>query len=129
MTGGYGQIISALTRPAAWRQGTISVLLRQQLWNGELNWLAMPGDDLPQPARTLDIFLDALAAHADTDASWVLDERFEALLEEGDTDIPATPALSGGRSRTANRGAACGPCWPGTASPEPRVEDRTAPDP
>ena len=27
-----------------------------------------------------------LAAEAGTDASWVLDGRFEALLEEGDTD-------------------------------------------
>jgi SIR2-like domain len=59
---------------------------RQQLWTGELNWLAMPGTDLPQRARTLDIFLDAVAAQASTDASWVLDERFEALLEEGDSD-------------------------------------------
>jgi hypothetical protein len=59
---------------------------RQQLWTGELNWLVMPGTDLPERARTLDIFLDALAAQAGTDASWVLDERFEALLEEGDTD-------------------------------------------
>jgi hypothetical protein len=59
---------------------------RRQLWTGELNWLAMPGSDLPQRARTLDIFLDAVAAQAGTDASWVLDERFEALLEEGDTD-------------------------------------------
>ena len=59
---------------------------RQQLWTGELNWLVMPGTDLPERARALDIFLDALAAQAGTDASWVLDERFEALLEEGDTD-------------------------------------------
>jgi hypothetical protein len=46
----------------------------------------MPGTDLPERARTLDIFLDVLAAEADTDASWVLDERFEALLDAGDTD-------------------------------------------
>jgi hypothetical protein len=59
---------------------------RQQLWNGELNWLVMPGTDLAERARTLDIFLDAVAADASTDAFWVLDERFEALLEEGDID-------------------------------------------
>ena len=46
----------------------------------------MPGTDLAERARTLDIFLDAVAADASTDAFWVLDERFEALLEEGDTD-------------------------------------------
>ena len=39
------------------------------------------------PRRVLPLVcLDALAAQAGTDASWVLDERFEALLEEGDTD-------------------------------------------
>ena len=37
------------------------------------------------PRRVLPL-VDALAAQAGTDASWVLDERFEALLEEGDTD-------------------------------------------
>ena len=59
---------------------------RRQLWTGELDWLVMPGSDLPERARSLDIFLDAVAARASTDASWVLDERFEALLENGDTD-------------------------------------------
>jgi SIR2-like protein len=59
---------------------------RRQLWTGELDWLVMPGRDLPERARSLDIFLDAVAARASTDASWVLDERFEALLENGDTD-------------------------------------------
>jgi hypothetical protein len=92
---------------------------RQQLWTGELNWLVMPGTDLPERARTLDIFLDALAAQAGTDASWVLDERFEALLEEGDTDTARRTRASGGRSRTANRGMASAPRWPGTDSPEP----------
>jgi len=61
--------------------------VRQQLWSGELGWVSLPGDHLLQRARALDVFLDAVAAHTTTDASWVLDDRFEALLEEDDTEI------------------------------------------
>jgi hypothetical protein len=61
--------------------------VRQQLWRGELDWVSLPGDHLPQRARALDIFLDAVDAHATTDASWVLDDRFEALLSDDDTEV------------------------------------------
>jgi hypothetical protein len=47
----------------------------------------MPGEHLAERARDLDVFLDAVAAHTTTDASWVLDGRFEALLEDDDTEI------------------------------------------
>ncbi|GAA4678042.1 SIR2 family protein [Pseudonocardia yuanmonensis] len=60
--------------------------VRRQLWAGELEWLPMPGPDLAHRARALDLFLDAVAAEATTDASWVLDERFESLLEGGDAE-------------------------------------------
>jgi hypothetical protein len=60
---------------------------RQQLWTGELDWISLPGDHLAQRARTLDVFLDAVAAHTTTDASWVLDDRFEALLSDDDTEL------------------------------------------
>lgn len=59
--------------------------VRRRLWAGELDWVAMPGRDLAHRARALDVFLDAVAAEATTDASWVLDERFESLLEDADT--------------------------------------------
>ena len=58
---------------------------RRRLWSGELDWVAMPGDDLGHRARALDVFLDVLVALTTADASWVLDERFEALLDDGDT--------------------------------------------
>jgi hypothetical protein len=61
--------------------------VRQELWTGELDWISMPGGHLAERARALDVFLDAVAAHTTTDASWVLDGRFEALLEEDDTEI------------------------------------------
>ena len=61
--------------------------VRQELWTGELDWISLPGDHLAERARALDVFLDALAAHTTTDASWVLDGRFEALLEDDDTEI------------------------------------------
>ena len=60
--------------------------VRRQLWAGELEWLPMPGPDLAHRARALDVFLDAVAAEATTDASWVLDERFESLLVDGDAE-------------------------------------------
>jgi hypothetical protein len=56
---------------------------RQRLWTGELDWVRIPGTCLAERARFLDVFLDALAG-ANTDASWVLDGRFEALLVDGD---------------------------------------------
>jgi SIR2-like domain len=59
---------------------------RQQLWSGELSWVSMPGADTAERARSLDVFLDVVAALATTDASWVLDERFEALLDEQDAE-------------------------------------------
>lgn len=61
--------------------------VRQQLWQGELDWVSMPGDHLAQRARALDVFLDAVAAHTTTDSSWVLDDRFQALLADGDSGI------------------------------------------
>src|SRR4051794_40888772 len=73
----------------------------------------MPGTDLPERARNLDIFLDALAAQAGTDASWVLDERFEALLEEGDTDTARRIRALGRKNRRPVRPLrSCGPDRP-----------------
>ena len=59
----------------------------------------LPGEHLAERARTLDVFLDAVAAHSTTDASWVLDGRFEALLEDDDTEIAR-------RAQGTGRGAA-----------------------
>ena len=84
---------------------------RQQLWNGELNWLAKPGADLPERARTPDIFLDALAAQADTappgywtrailaDLPVRLDEvRCPETLTTGQTDaLPRHPTVRPGQ--------------------------------
>ncbi|PVY97087.1 SIR2 family NAD-dependent protein deacylase [Actinomycetospora cinnamomea] len=61
--------------------------VRRRLWQGELDWVSLPGDHLAQRARALDVFLDAVAAHTTTDSSWVLDARFEALLADGDTEV------------------------------------------
>jgi hypothetical protein len=61
--------------------------VREELWTGELDWISLPGEHLAERARALDVFLDAVAAHTTTDASWVLDGRFEALLEDDDTEL------------------------------------------
>jgi len=54
--------------------------LRGQLWDGQLAWHAVPGDDVAERARTVEVFLDALAARVTSDESWLVDERFAGLL-------------------------------------------------
>lgn len=46
----------------------------------------MPGNGIEEKARSLEIFLDAVGAFATKDASWLLDERFDALLSEPGKD-------------------------------------------
>ncbi|MCA1791830.1 MAG: SIR2 family protein, partial [Thioalkalivibrio sp.] len=55
--------------------------VRRELWSGQLTWLNMSGSTIAERSRTLEIFLDAVAAHASDDASWLLDERFKGLLD------------------------------------------------
>jgi hypothetical protein len=55
--------------------------VRRELWSGQLTWMTMSGSTIAERSRTLEIFLDAVAAHASDDASWLLDERFKGLLD------------------------------------------------
>ena len=71
ITGEFGTVLDVADTPA-----------RRQLWRGELGWEPLPGARIEDRARALEVFLDVLAAHATTDASWVLDERFEVLLDD-----------------------------------------------
>lgn len=52
---------------------------RSLLWKGELDWVSVDrdGDD---PARVLEIFLDAVVMYAHAESTSVLDERFDAQL-------------------------------------------------
>lgn len=54
--------------------------LRQELWHKQLQWLSLDGPDIATRARNLEIFLDAVAAHASSNQAWLLDRRFEGLL-------------------------------------------------
>jgi len=53
---------------------------RQELWSDQLRWIELPGPTLEDRARMMEVFLDAVAAHATTNAPWLLDERFAGLL-------------------------------------------------
>lgn len=53
---------------------------RKLLWSNQLDWISCQGSDTADRVRQMEIFLDAVAAHASTDASWLLDERFDGLL-------------------------------------------------
>ncbi|RYC10500.1 SIR2 family protein [Nocardioides zhouii] len=54
--------------------------LRKELWAGQLDWLTLSGDDVVARARTLEIFLDCVSAHASSNQAWLLDRRFKDLL-------------------------------------------------
>ncbi|MFW5471618.1 SIR2 family protein [Knoellia sp. CPCC 206435] len=55
---------------------------RQELWSDQLRWIALPGATVEERARMMEVFLDAVGAHATADSSWLLDERFSGLLSE-----------------------------------------------
>ncbi|MGQ7297897.1 SIR2 family protein [Quadrisphaera sp. KR29] len=81
--------------------------LRGQLWDGQLAWHSMPGDEVPDRARAVELFLDALAARASSDESWLLDDRFAVLLAS-DEQRELAAELRGLRSRLAAAGAPWG---------------------
>lgn len=53
---------------------------RPRLWNKRFRWINCRGEDTGERVRQMEIFLDAVAMYAASDASWVLDERFAGLL-------------------------------------------------
>jgi hypothetical protein len=72
----------ALTGPVATVLDVEGDEARRELWGEQLRWLTLPGADLPERARALEIFLDAVAWHAADTGSWLLDPRFAGLLDE-----------------------------------------------
>lgn len=57
---------------------------RELLHSPYFSWHAMVGEKLPERARQLEIFLDAVAMYASRDHSWLLDPRFSFLLDGKD---------------------------------------------
>lgn len=56
--------------------------LRARLWEGQLDWVELP-ELGPWPGhRGVELLLDRVAFHASRDSSWLLDARFEGLLED-----------------------------------------------
>lgn len=55
--------------------------VRRELWQEQLDWSSMPGDSLPERARSLEIFLDSVAWYAADTSAWLLDPRFAGLLD------------------------------------------------
>jgi hypothetical protein len=47
----------------------------------------MGGSTPESRTRELEVFLDAVAAHASRDSSWLLDERFSELLPEAERQL------------------------------------------
>lgn len=61
--------------------------VRERLWRDQLHWLTMQGGDVPERARSLEIFLDVVACFASTNGSWLLDPRFAALLQPAEQEL------------------------------------------
>lgn len=56
--------------------------LRSKLWDGQLDWVDLP-DEVGVPGfRALELMLDRIAFHAARTSSWLLDERFDGLLQD-----------------------------------------------
>lgn len=53
-----------------------------RLWENQLTWVDLPGKDIGSGARTLEILLDRVGMFASSNSSWLLDQRFEGLLDE-----------------------------------------------
>ncbi|GGO77477.1 SIR2 family protein [Nocardioides deserti] len=60
---------------------------RGELWSCQLRWLTLPGDRLEERTRSLEVFLDAVAARASDDARWLLDPRFAGLLDAEEREL------------------------------------------
>jgi hypothetical protein len=56
--------------------------LRARLWAGELEWVSMEGDSGEEQARQLEIFLDAVVAHASHSAPYLLHPYYGDLLND-----------------------------------------------
>lgn len=91
---------------------------RGELWRDQFTWLTMPGDTVDQRARALEMLVDGIGAYAAESSSWLLDARFDGLLDE-----PARQAAQEARA-LADRVERLGPEW----EPLRRVFDATGGD-
>lgn len=55
---------------------------RQVLWQEQVDWIGMDGESIEERARSLEVFLDQVAMYASDDTSWLLDTRFDGLLDD-----------------------------------------------
>lgn len=60
---------------------------RRELHKSQFHVHQLPGADLPDRARQLEIFLDAVAMYASSDHSWLLDPRFSFLLDQQSQEL------------------------------------------
>ena len=58
--------------------------LRAQLWEGEMDWVALPAQTSEEQVRRLEIFLDAVAMHSFRASPYLLDPDYADLLNGED---------------------------------------------
>jgi hypothetical protein len=80
---------------------------RRELHSRHFRWQDMPGAELPERARQLEIFLDAVVMEATVDHSWLLDPAFEHLHSKDHRPLAARARdLAGEVRATATDGDA-----------------------
>lgn len=63
--------------------------VRRQLWEGQLDWVNLPVEVGVDGFRALELVLDRIAFHAARSSSWLLDERFDGLLNDREDAVLA----------------------------------------
>lgn len=80
---------------------------RGELWNDQLTWLTMPGNDIAERVRSLEVFLDTVGRYAASKSSWLLDPRFAGLLDP--TSARLAERLRQARRAISDAGGELGP--------------------
>ncbi|MEX0427773.1 SIR2 family protein [Nocardioides sp. DS6] len=60
---------------------------RGELWRDQFVWLTLPGDDHDSRTRALEILLDEIGSYAADASSWLLDPRFDGLLDDDAAEV------------------------------------------
>ena len=56
---------------------------QKMLWEDQLDWVDLTAVGIGSGPRALEILVDLIGMYASQDSSWLLDERFSGLLDEG----------------------------------------------
>jgi hypothetical protein len=76
---------------------------RRELHKSQFHIHQLSGRELPDRARQLEIFLDAVTMYASSDHSWLLDPRFNFLLDQPSRKLAEDALSLAGKVRSASK--------------------------